>query len=141
MIENITDKNKTIAIIVYNNYEEDGIKHFSPPEFPLQVGCMKRPKGYKITPHLHNPVSRATSATQEVLFIRKGTIRVDFYSSKRKFIQSRKLSAGDAVLFAEGGHAIDVLEEAVIIEVKNGPYSEENDKTRFIPEKGKDDPG
>jgi len=135
MIENITDKNKIIAVILYNNYEEEGIKYFSPPEYPLQMGYMKRPKGYEIQPHIHKPVLRKTSITQEVLVIKKGKIRVDFYSDGKERIQSRELSAGDTVLFAGAGHGLEIIEEAIIIEVKNGPFVEGLDKERFNPSK------
>lgn len=132
MIEKIEDNNSVIAIIVYNNYQQDGITFFTPKEYSLQLGYMKRPDGYSIQPHKHNPVQRKTTGTQEVLFIKSGVIRVDFFSCNQEYITSCQLSAGDIILFtSEGGHGIIVLEEATIVEVKNGPYIEDTDKGRF----------
>jgi len=139
MIEKIIHKGIIIAIIIPNSYGQEGIKYFSPQEYPLQLGYMKRPEGYEVMPHVHNLVRRSTASTQEVLFIKSGKIRVDFYSSEKLFLESRGLSAGDVVLFASGGHGIEVLEEAVIVEVKNGPFVEGADKERFEANKGKDD--
>ena len=43
----------------------------------------------------------------------------------------RELAAGDVVLLAGGGHGFEVLEEIEMIEVKQGPYAGDKDKTRF----------
>lgn len=131
MIENITHEDKVIAIIIYNEYVQEGIQFISPENFSLQVGYMNRPKDYKVIPHIHNPVRRNTVGTQEVLFIKKGKIRIDFYSYEQDYLDSRILSEGDAILLVGAGHGIDVLEPAIIIEVKNGPFTPGADKGRF----------
>ena len=71
---------------------------------------------------MHNPVERRTIGTQEVLFVKSGRIRVDFYSLGQDFLESRELSGGDIILLAGCGHGIEVLDDATIVEVKNGPY-------------------
>ena len=92
---------------------------------------MKRPTGYIIEPHVHNPVKREVSYTKEVLFIKSGKVRVDFYNNKKKYLESEILKKGDVILLAYGGHGFEILEEAEMIEVKQGPYAGEKDKTRF----------
>lgn len=131
MLETISTDGQTIAIIIYRDYRVDGIKFVSPLDFSLQLGHMTRPAGYEVVPHTHNPVERNTIGTQEVLFIKAGMIRVDFYAPDHRFIDSRELKTGDLVLLAGAGHGIEVLEEATIVEVKNGPYIEGADKGRF----------
>lgn len=131
MIEKIVYQNTVIAIIIHKEHEHDGIEFLSPQEYLLQLGYMRRPSGYQIVPHVHKPVPRATSGTQEVLFIKSGKIRIDFYSPDQVFLESRVLTAGDTILLVDAGHGIEVLEKAEIIEVKNGPYIEGADKTRF----------
>ena len=69
--------------------------------------------------------------TQEVLFIKKGKLKVDFYNEHQNYLESRILEAGDVILLASGGHGFEVLEEIEMIEVKQGPFTGENDKTRF----------
>ena len=69
--------------------------------------------------------------TQEVLFIKKGKLRIDFYDEERKYLESRILKAGDSILLASGGHGLEVLEEVEMIEVKQGPYIGEKDKICF----------
>ena len=69
--------------------------------------------------------------TQEVLFIKKGVIRVDFYDEYEDYLESRDLYAGDIILLVSGGHGFQILEEVEMIEVKQGPYAGEYDKKRF----------
>jgi len=120
-----------LALIVHANFEKDGIAFFTPDSFSQQVGYMKRPTGYQIPPHVHNPVARAVHFTQEVLFIRRGRVRVDFYGEDKVYLESRVLTNGDVILLAAGGHGFEMLEESEIIEVKQGPFAGDADKTRF----------
>ena len=76
-------------------------------------------------------VNRQVLYTQEVLLIRCGCVRINLYSSDKKFITSRDLKAGDVILLCGGGHSFEMLEETSMIEVKQGPYAGEQDKTRF----------
>lgn len=131
MFEKIIHENIVIALIVYRLYKQDGIRFFSPVDYSLQLGYMTRTKGYQVIPHTHNPVHRNTLGTQEVLFIKRGKIRIDFYSFEQEYLESRVLSSGDIILLAGAGHGIEVLKKAEIIEVKNGPYIKDADKGRF----------
>lgn len=127
----VTHKGEVIAIIVTANYHKDGIEFLTPDTYSQQLGYMARPAGYKISAHTHNPVLRSIQWTQEVLFIRSGRVRVDLYSSDREYIESYELAQGDVILLASGGHGFTMLEESEILEVKQGPYSGDLDKTLF----------
>ena len=130
-IEKIFCGKSLLAIIIYADYQQEGIEFFSPNDFSQQLAYMNREKGYNIQPHIHNPVSREVNYTQEVLFIRKGKVKVDFYSQDKVFLQSKVIGTGDVILLASGGHGFEMIESSEIIEVKQGPYVGENDKTRF----------
>ena len=131
MIETIRHSDKILAYILRSDFNQDGISFFTPNDFSQQLGYMSRPKGYKIAPHIHKPVSREVKLTQEVLFIKSGKIRVDFYDEKKAYLESRIVKKGDVILLAYGGHGFEILEPAEMIEVKQGPYSGDDDKTRF----------
>ena len=133
MIENISHQGKLLAIIIRNNFRKDGIEFFTPGDFSQQLGYMKRDLGYKIPPHTHNPVVREVIWTQEVLFVKSGKIRVDFYSDEQHYLESYIIETGDVILLAQGGHGFEMLEESEMIEVKQGPYCGDQDKTRFEP--------
>ena len=96
---------------------------------------MNHPKGKVIEPHVHNPVERIVSYTQEVLFIKEGKLKVDFYSNNQKYLESRELNKGDVILLMTGGHGFEILEDLIMFEVKQGPYAGDKDKTRFISQK------
>lgn len=92
---------------------------------------MHHPTGKVIDAHVHNLVHRNVVQTQEVLFIKKGKLRVDFYDDYEDYLESVVLEAGDIILLVSGGHGFTVLEEVEMVEVKQGPYSGEMDKKRF----------
>jgi hypothetical protein len=130
-VDEIVFNNEILAIIVRNSYSEAGIHFLTPGGFSQQLGFMRHPVGKMIQPHVHQPVQRAVTFTQEVLFLRKGKLRVDFYSKDQEYLESQILEAGDVILLASGGHGFEVLEEVEMFEVKQGPYNEHEDKVRF----------
>ena len=70
--------------------------------------------------------------TQEVLFIKRGKIIVDFYTNDKKYVISRILNTGDLLFLCNGGHGFEVLEDTEMFEVKQGPYSsKQKDKEVF----------
>jgi hypothetical protein len=131
MIERIVYKKELLSIIIRANYRADGIQFFTADDSSQQLAYMSRPKGYEIPPHVHNPVKREVHITQEVLYIKSGTVRVDYYDSKKNYLESRNLYTGDVILLASGGHGFFMCEDSEIIEVKQGPYAQGLDKTRF----------
>jgi hypothetical protein len=133
MIENITHNSLNLAIIIRTSFQKEGIQFFTPDNYTQQLAYMNRPAGYVIQPHLHNPVKREVEFTKEVIFIKSGMVRVDFYDESQKYLQSTVLKQGDVILLAYGGHGFEILENCEMIEVKQGPYAGEQDKTRFAP--------
>lgn len=131
MIEHVTNKEMTIAIIIRSSYEHDGIRFFTPENFSQQLAYMNRPQGYTVTPHIHCRVNRQVQLTQEVLIIRNGKVRIDFFDDDQHFLESKILLSGDVILLAAGGHGLTFLEHSEIIEVKQGPYLQDKDKIRF----------
>jgi len=133
MIEPIEHNGQLLAIIISHRFNKPGIHFFTPDELSQQLAYMHHPTGKLIPPHVHNPVPREVIYTQEVLFIKAGKLRVDFYTDQQKYLESRILEAGDTILLVMGGHGFEVLEEVEMIEVKQGPYVGEKDKIRFEP--------
>ena len=130
-VEKVVCNNNLLAVIIRTDYSKDGIEFFTPDDFSQQLAYMNRPAGYRITPHIHNKVQREVFYTQEVLFIKKGKVKVDFFDDDRECIDTRILETGDVILLASGGHGFTMLESTEMIEVKQGPFVGEQDKTRF----------
>jgi hypothetical protein len=133
MFEIIAKENLQFAIIIRSNYNKEGIQFFTKDNDSQQLGYMNRPEGYIISPHRHNLVAREVHLTQEVLFIKSGKVRVDFYDNQQNYVQSTILEKDDVILLADGGHGFKFLEHSEMIEVKQGPYCGEQDKVRFNP--------
>jgi hypothetical protein len=117
------------AIILFASFDEQGIQFFTPPDFTQQLGSMSYPAGWIIPAHANNSMRREVFLTQETLFIRKGRVRVDFYSCDGEYRKSRVLGPGDVILLIAGGHGFEVLENLNMVEVKQGPYVEQDSKT------------
>ena len=131
MIETIAYQGALLAIIIPDRYSEPGVNFFTPDNFSQQVAFISHTKGKTIEPHFHNPVPREVLVTQEVLHIKTGRIRVDFYSDQQDYLQSRILRTGDTIVLVSGGHGFEILDDIEMIEVKQGPYLGNGDKTRF----------
>lgn len=131
MVETILDNDSVIGIIVRSTFNSDGITFFTDDNSPQQLAYMKHPSGKEIFPHVHNLVKREVYYTSEVLLLKKGIMRVDFYKSSREYLESRLLYKGDVILLSGGGHGFQIIEDVEMIEIKQGPYLGEQDKVKF----------
>jgi mannose-6-phosphate isomerase-like protein (cupin superfamily) len=120
-----------LSVIIRSSFRKDGIEFFTPGDFSQQLGYMNRPAGYIIDPHVHNVVERQVTLTQEVLYVKSGIVRVDFFDDDKTYLESRLLYTGDVILLAAGGHGFEIIEDAEMIEIKQGPYCGDEDKVRF----------
>jgi hypothetical protein len=124
-------KGEQLGLIVRSGYPVSGVEFLTPDNFGQQLALMQRPKGERIQPHIHLPVNRELNGTQEVIIMKSGRMRVDYYESTREYVGSTVLEAGDIALMNSGGHGFELLEDSVFIEVKQGPFVEGKDKVRF----------
>jgi len=131
-VERVFSNSDLLAMIIRYEFCEQGIHFFTDNALSQQLAFMQHPTGKLIEPHVHNAVLRVVQFTQDVRFIRKGRLRVDFYDADQRYLESRILHPGDVILLIQGGHGFEVLEEVEMIEVKQGPYVGERDKTRFV---------
>ncbi len=134
-LERVTDDatGAELALVVRAGFGQPGINFVTDDESVDQLGVLRWPQGHLIDAHVHNPLARTIDSTQEVLFIRSGRVRVDLYGDDQMYRSSLELGAGDVIFLASGGHGFEILEDADIVEVKQGPYRGEGEKTRFRP--------
>lgn len=131
MIEYITNNNNLLAIIVRNDYKQDGLKFFTTETNTQQIGCVGHTKGTSCQAHIHNKIKREVFYTSETLIIKEGKIRADIYDDNKNYLESKILEKGDIILFIDGGHGFKFLEDTQMVEIKQGPYLSVNDKVRF----------
>ena len=130
-IECITWSAEPLCYIIRRELKPPRTTFVTPPEFPLQVGYVVRGAGEEIPRHAHRPVGRTISTTSEVLFVQRGRCELDIYSGDRQHVATRELREGDLVIIVGGGHGFRIIEDTVLLEVKQGPYAAAGDKERF----------
>jgi len=129
MVEYIKSRRgNLIAIVLPEHIDTKGATFFTPPDFSQQVGLLRHPKGATVRPHVHKLVKRKIERTQEVLHVKKGKVAVLLYDENRKYLGTRILKKGDTILLAGGGHGIEVLQDSLMLEIKQGPYAGVDDK-------------
>ena len=132
LYEEIKYNDTILAIIVRSGFSSDNAyTFFTNDNDTLQLAYIHHPAGKSVESHVHNDTKREVYRTKEVVFIKNGKLRTDFYGENREFVCSRILEKGDVVLLSWGGHGFYVLEEVEMIVAKQGPYVGEEDKTRF----------
>lgn len=137
MIEPIIIDGIQVALIVRANFQPEKTQFLTNDLDVLQLGYIVYDAGKSITPHIHKPAERNIRGTPEVLYVRKGRMRTIFYSNEKIRKGDVILDQGDVILLFEGGHGFDMLEDTVLMEIKQGPYIGQLDKERFIDDSGK----
>lgn len=137
MIEPIVIDGVQVALIVRGGFQPEKTQFVTKDQDTLQLGYIVYDGGQSITPHIHKPAERYVCGTPEVLFVREGRMRAIFYSVERERKSEVVLAQGDVILLFEGGHGFDMLEDTVLMEIKQGPYLGELDKERFVDDSGK----
>ena len=131
MIEEIIFKKRLYAIIIRNKFSKDGAFFATKSSLSQQMAHMKYKKGHKIRSHFHKRWIRNISTTVEALFIKKGKLRIDFYTTKGKYFLSKVISEKDTLLTLYGGHGFEVIKNVSMIEIKQGPFTK--DTRKFLP--------
>lgn len=134
----VLHQGEPIAGLIRGDHEPSGVEFVTPNDFRLQVAVMNRPFGYVIPSHVHLPVERALTGTQEVLIIKRGELRADLYTSERAYLCSVVCRKDDVLILNSGGHGFEATSDCLFFEVKQGPYVAEKDKEIFpgVPEHG-----
>lgn len=115
---------KKIVAIFLGRFPNGSIPQTDGKE-PLQLVTLKHPKGKYLLAHAHKPTKRQTEKMQECLIVKKGKIKVDLYGPDKKMFRKLTMKTGDLLILLNCGIGIHILEDAEIIELKNGPFIED----------------
>jgi hypothetical protein len=131
-IKKIVYKKKTLALVVNEkNFLNSGVHFVTPNSFPLQIGFMNHKKNTLIKPHTHLKHHRKINDTTEVLFVKNGSLRVDFFNNSKKYLFSKIIKKNNILVLIEGSHGFKILNKCRLIEVKQGPFIPHLDKKKF----------
>lgn len=112
----------TIAIFIPQNTKVDGVEFITPQNYPLQIGLMQHKNGKFVPAHYHPHLKYNVLNTQELLYIIKGRVDVEIFTKTWKPKWKKTLVPGDAILFVDCGHSVNLRKGSRVIEVKQGPY-------------------
>ena len=130
-IQRICDGKIELAYVVPVGFVPDKTTFLTPDHFRQQLGFIVYGAGTEIPRHKHIPIERNLFGTSEVILVKSGRCIADIYNIASELVASIELQAGDTIVLAEGGHGFRVLEDTVLMEVKQGPYSSKVEKERF----------
>lgn len=121
---------QVMALVIKSDYSKPGITFFTDNGSLQQVAFMQHSQGHVIAPHFHNAINRNIAYTCETLVIRKGVLEVTLYHNQMP-LHCFSIGSGDILSLFSGGHGFKIISDVEMVEIKQGPYLGEKDKTRF----------
>ena len=110
---------------------EEGLTFISSDDKNIQVGIWNYKKGKSLEAHYHNEFDRNATRTSESVYVVKGKIVSKVYDLDKNLICEVVLNKGELIVQYEGIHEYSILENALVLENKNGPYfGPDKDRTR-----------
>jgi hypothetical protein len=131
LVEEITHEGECLAYVIRAAYAPAETTFITPDERVQQIGFIVYPAGGEVRAHTHRPIERNIVGTGEVILVRSGRCHVDIFTDDHELVATRELVAGDVVSMVSGGHGFRMIEPTVLLEVKQGPYIEADEKDRF----------
>ncbi len=125
------DNNNLLAIFIKKDEIKDGRSFETSNDEEFQIGAFNLEKDTLIENHIHLSQNRTISKTSEALVVINGEMEVTIYDNKKKFIEKLLVQEGDTIALLSGGHGIKINSKCKFVEIKQGPYIEDEDKVRF----------
>lgn len=122
-VEQITWREQHIATIVRACHAPRSTTFITPDSSYQQAGFVVYPKNGMVKRHAHLPLQRHLIGTPETLMVREGRIECDLYALDKSPLGTWTLEQGDIILLVAGGHGIRFLEDTILLEIKQGPYT------------------
>jgi hypothetical protein len=129
--ELVETNGETIAYVVRGGSRPEQTTFVTPDEATMQAGFVVYPAGGAVARHVHRPIERSLVGTSETILVREGRCYVDLFDSDRNHVTTVTLDRGDLIVLLAGGHGFRMLEDTVLFEIKQGPYTGLDEKERF----------
>ena len=131
MAEELRCEGKLVGYVVRAGSDPTATTFVTDRDASFQLGFVVRERGAEVARHLHLPVNRELDVTAEALLVRRGRCLLDLFGEDQRPAGTVELRTGDLCLLLGGGHGFRMLEDTVLLELKQGPYAEQEDKKRF----------
>ena len=101
----------------------ENLHFFSEDQEYIQAGSWNYDKGKKLLAHKHNEIERSVLFTQEVIYIKSGSLQAFIYDDDSNLVEEFTAYKDELLIMLSGGHGYEVLEDDTkVLEIKNGPY-------------------
>lgn len=130
-IELIKEGGQILCYLIRCSIQPEKTMFITPPDAKQQVGFIVYPADSTISRHIHRPLERHIRGMAETILVRCGHCQIDVYNNQHALVATRDLYVGDVVLMVGGGHGFRILEDTVLLEIKQGPYLGTDDKELF----------
>ena len=128
----IRDKNNKLLAMIFspNDYKDE--KHFLTKDSnEFQIAQFNLDEATEIKRHIHKDQERKINKTSEVIIINEGSLELEIYDEELKLVTKEIVNQGQVIALFNGGHGFKTLSKSKFLEVKQGPYVEDQDKERF----------
>ncbi|MBU0766678.1 hypothetical protein KKF55_02755 [Patescibacteria group bacterium] len=127
-VQRIEHNGEIYALIFKQDVDtENGVKFVTEDCDSLQVGFFERDAEYEVKPHRHKSRNLDLKNIGELIILENGKLLVTIFNDEWEKVAEQTVEEGQCLIFLKGGHSIKMLEPSRIMEVKQGPY-QENDK-------------
>ena len=123
-IEAILHDGATLAMIIRSSYVPHETAFLTDGDCSQQVGFVVHPAGHEIVRHVHKPRPRVISDFMEIIFVKRGKMITEIYNPDNKLISTREIETGDLLIMFSGGHCFRMLEDTILLEIKQGPEAQ-----------------
>tara|TARA_Y100000768_G_C23777706_1_gene586446 strand:+ start:230 stop:622 length:393 start_codon:yes stop_codon:yes gene_type:complete len=128
----IRDKNNKLLAMIFTPGDFKDEKHFlTEDNNEFQIAQFNLDQGTEIKRHIHGKQERKIENTSEVIIVNEGSLELEIYDENLKLVTIEIVNKGQVIALFNGGHGFKSLSNSKFLEVKQGPYIEEQDKERF----------
>lgn len=116
------------SIFIKNNFiYGEGITELNDDTDSLQNLIIVKNKGTYIKPHYPKNRLKNNFQHNEVMFVISGKLLIKLFDNEKKFLKQYEMVDNDIMIFLNGYHSVEFMEDSKIFEVKPGPYDKNLD--------------
>ena len=130
-VEIISANGQPLCYVIRGSTQPTQTTFITPPDSKQQVGFIVYSRDGVIKRHIHRQLERHIVGMAEVLVVRSGHCQIEVYDEEKKPVTVRDLYQNDVVVMVAGGHGFKIVEDTVLLEIKQGPYLGPEDKELF----------
>ena len=127
-VDEIEYDGEILATIIRRQFQSSNVDFVTNKNSNFQIGFMTRGPSSPARAHFHLPVQRTIIGTTEVIYVLRGKVYVSVRSLDGVYERDFILKRHDLVYLQNGIHELCFSRKTHLIEIKQGPYDQDEDK-------------